>query len=164
MKWHPHRSICICIIRRHISRGDGRLRPQTGRHFTVFSQFTDRHCKCWTSKENLGLTQLFLALLKSRKYFLWNIHTGASNPEWKPLCISLWHFNVFPFVVGKCSWWNSTLDVSLFMHRNTTAYTTTYRAMKGIWKGLNTVPFLPVRNTHLTKGYLYIQDRLAAVI
>lgn len=27
-----------------------------------------------------------------------------------------------------------------------------------------TVPFLPVRNTHLTKGNLHIQDWLAAVI
>lgn len=37
------------------------------------------------------------------------------------------------------------------------------------WRGsrrewMCTVPFLPVRNTHLTKGNLHIQDRLAAVI
>lgn len=37
------------------------------------------------------------------------------------------------------------------------------------WRGSRrewtcTVPFLPVRNTHLTKGNLHIQDRLAAVI
>ena len=36
--------------------------------------------------------------------------------------------------------------------------------MKGIWKRMNTVPFLPVRNTHLTKSNFHIQDWLAAVI
>lgn len=40
----------------------------------------------------------------------------------------------------------------------------THVANKGKRKGMNTVPFLPVRNTHLTKSYLYIQDWLAAVV
>ena len=142
MKWLPPAG--DSHLRRHISRGDGRLEEDSLPFCPVQGSQLQINGK-------QGLTEiLFFSIVSIIPELLLPSGNLFAIKHLTDLYLFLSEVNI--------------ADVSKNDMHNSIYYNTEYRAMKGKRKGNYTVPFLPVRNTHLTKGYLHIQDWFAAVI